>query len=87
MKCDSRLLEAKEVPQISGVKTVKLVETLNPSDRKVAGNFAVLLVEVPQADGTKQMFRATQNSQVPLNTQVIRNNSGQLVGIPAVAGG
>lgn len=89
MKCDNRLLTTKDVPleATQGVKTVPLRETLSASDRKTAGNFAVLLVNVPTTDGNTQMFRATLQTQVPLNTDVIRSKDGQLVGIPAVAGG
>ena len=87
MKCDSRLLTAKEVTTLEGVKTAQLRTLVNASDKKVAENFAVLLVNVPTTDGNTQMFRATLNSQVPLNTEIIRSQDGQIVGIPVVSGG
>lgn len=87
MKCDTRLLQAKDVADIKATETVALKTKLSASDRMVAKDFAVLLVSVPTDSGETQFFRATANSQVPLNTDVIRNSTGQLVGIPAVAGG
>jgi hypothetical protein len=90
MKCDTRLLQAEDVGNVvfdSAIKTTQLRKTLSASDLKQAENFAVLLVDIPQADGSRQMFRALKNSQVPLNTEVIRNSEGQIVGIPAVSGG
>lgn len=89
MKCDTRLLTAESITDkvTSGVKTAPLRELLSASDRKTAGKFAVLLVNVPTADGNTQMFRATLQTKVPVNTDVIRSKEGQLVGIPAVAGG
>lgn len=89
MNCDSRLLHAKDVAEAlkEEVETVKLSTLLSKSDKLVAGNFAVLLVNVPTETGETQLFRATVNSNVPTNTDVIRNSTGQLVGIPAVAGG
>jgi hypothetical protein len=87
MKCDNRLLTAKEVPTTQGVKTATLGSLVSVSDRKVANKFAVLLVNVPTTDGNTQMFRATLNTQVPLNTEIIRSQDGQIVGIPAVSGG
>ena len=87
MKCDNRLLTAKEVPTTQGVKTATLGSLVSVSDRKVANKFAVLLVNVPTTDGNTQMFRATLNTKVPLNTEIIRSQDGQIVGIPAVSGG
>jgi hypothetical protein len=87
MKCDTRLLEALDVSSIENVETVKLSSKLTASDSMRASNFAVLLVNVPTPEGNTQFFRATKNSQVPLNTEIIRNSEGQLVGIPAVSGG
>lgn len=87
MKCDTRLLEAQDIASIEGVETTTLKSKLSVSDSMRAKDFAVLLVNVPTKEGNTQFFRATQNSQVPLNTEIIRNSEGQLVGIPAVSGG
>ena len=86
-KLDTRFHESKDVSEIKGVDTVSLSSKLSTSDKMRAKDFSVLLVDVPQEDGTTKFFRATLNSKVPTNTEVIRNSSGQLVGIPAVSGG
>lgn len=86
-KLDSRFIEAKDVATINTTKTVKMSSLLSASDVLRAKNYAVLLVNIPTESGEKQYFRATMNSQVPTNTEVIRSNDGQLVGIPTVAGG
>lgn len=87
-KLDSRFHESTDIADIKGVtETVKLSSKLSANDKMRAKNFSVLLVNVPQEDGTTKFFRATNQSKVPTNTEVIRNASGQLVGIPAVSGG
>ena len=85
MQCDNRLLTTKDVSTIQEEKTlVKLDCLLSDSDRIQARKFSVLLVEV---DG--QMFRTgNQLGQlVPESSTLVRDKSGQIVGIPAVAGG
>ncbi len=85
MQCDNRLLTTKDVSTIQEEKTlVKLDSLLSDSDRIQARKFSVLLVEV---DG--QMFRTgNQLGQlVPESSTLVRDKSGQIVGIPAVAGG
>lgn len=87
-KLDSRFHESTDIAEIKGkIETVKLSSLLTASDQMRAKNFSVLLVEVPQEDGSDKLFRATPNSQVPMNTQLIRSEQGAIVGIPAVAGG
>jgi len=85
MQCDNRLLTTKDVSTIQEEKTlVKLDSLLSDSDRIQARKFSVLLVEV---DG--QMFRTgNQLGQlVPESSTLVRDKTGQIVGIPAVAGG
>lgn len=83
--CDNRLLTTKDVSTIQNTKTlVKLSGLLSDSDRIQANKFAVLLIEV---DG--EMFRTgNQLGQlVPESSTLVRDKSGQIVGIPSVSGG
>jgi len=84
MNCENKLLTTKDVSTIQNTNLVKLSGLLSDSDRIQANKFAVLLLEV---DG--EMFRTgNQLGQlVPESSTLVRDKSGQIVGIPAVAGG
>jgi hypothetical protein len=84
MNCDNRLLTTKDVSTLQDKTLVKLSSILSDSDKIQASKFAVLLLEV---DG--EMFRSgNQLGQlVPQESTIVRDRSGQIVGIPTVSGG
>ncbi len=84
MNCDNRLLTTKDVSTIQDKNLVKLSSILSESDRVQANKFAVLLLEV---DG--EMFRTSNQlgKLVPQESTIVRDRSGQIVGIPTVSGG
>ena len=84
MNCDNRLLTTKDVSTLENKTLVKLSSILSDSDRIQANKFTVLLLEV---DG--EMFRSgNQLGQlVPQESTIVRDRSGQIVGIPTVSGG
>ena len=84
MNCDNRLLTTKDVSTLQDKTLVKLSSILSDSDKIQASKFAVLLLEV---DG--EMFRSgNQLGQlVPQDSTIVRDRSGQIVGIPTVSGG
>jgi hypothetical protein len=84
MNCDNRLLTTKDVSTIQDKNLVKLSSILSESDRVQVNKFAVLLLEV---DG--EMFRTSNQlgKLVPQESTIVRDRSGQIVGIPTVSGG
>lgn len=85
MNCDTRLLTAKDVSTIQQDKTlVKLSSIMSESDKIQASKFAVLLL---QFDG--EMFRTSNQlgRLIPEQSTLVRDRSGQIVGIPSVSGG
>ena len=84
MNCDNRILTTKDVSTVKDKTLVKLSSILSDSDRIQANKFAVLLLDV---DG--EMFRTgNQLGQlVPQESTIVRDRSGQIVGIPTVSGG
>ena len=84
MNCDNRLLTTKDVSTLQDKTLVKLSSILSDSDKIQASKFAVLLLEV---DG--EMFRSgNQLGQlVPQDSTIVRDRSGQIVGILTVSGG
>ena len=84
MTCDNRLLTTKDVSTLQKKNLVKLSSILSDSDKIQASKFAVLLLDV---DG--EMFRSgNQLGQlVPQESTIVRDRSGQIVGIPTVSGG
>ena len=84
MNCDNRLLTTKDVSTLQDKTLVKHSSILSDSDKIQASKFAVLLLEV---DG--EMFRSgNQLGQlVPQESTIVRDRSGQIVGIPTVSGG
>ena len=84
MNCDNRLLTTKDVSTVKDKTLVKLSSILSESDRIQANKFAVLLLDV---DG--EMFRSGNQlvQLVPQESTIVRDRSGQIVGIPTVSGG
>ena len=84
MNCDTRLLTAKDVSTIQDKTLVKLSSIMSESDKIQAGKFAVLLL---QFDG--EMFRTSNQlgRLIPEQSTLVRDRSGQIVGIPSVSGG
>jgi len=84
MTCDNRLLTTKDVSTLQKKNLVKLSSILSDSDKIQASKFAVLLLDV---DG--EMFRTgNQLGQlVPQESTIVRDRTGQIVGIPTVSGG
>jgi hypothetical protein len=84
MNCDNRLLTAKDVSTIQDKTLVKLSSIMSESDKVQANKFAVLLL---QFDG--EMFRTSNQlgRLIPEQSTLVRDRSGQIVGIPSVSGG
>lgn len=84
MNCDTRLLTAKDVSTIQDKTLVKLSSIMSESDKVQANKFAVLLL---QFDG--EMFRTSNQlgRLIPEQSTLVRDRSGQIVGIPSVSGG
>ena len=84
MNCDNRLLTAKDVSTIQDKTLVKLSSIMSESDKIQANKFAVLLL---QFDG--EMFRTSNQlgRLIPEQSTLVRDRSGQIVGIPSVSGG
>ena len=88
MKLDSRLLQVEQAEaQEFKVEVKPLKDILSASDLKACENMACVLINIPQADGSQQMFRANTFAKVPLNTEIIKSSTGQAVGMPVIAGG